>query len=55
MAENTTSGVFIWFIDTRYHFIQSHVEDSFVKVVFVRTDDNINVDIFTRNVNNKIY
>jgi sugar/nucleoside kinase (ribokinase family) len=40
MAENASSGVRTRHIDTRNHFISEHVEDGFVKIVFVKTDEN---------------
>ena len=50
MAENSSSGVRTRHIDTRYHFIREHVEDGFIKIIFVRKNDN-DPDIFTKNVN----
>jgi hypothetical protein len=40
MAENPFSGVRTRHIDTRYHFIREHVEDGFIKIIFVKTNDN---------------
>jgi hypothetical protein len=54
MAENASSGVCTRHIDTRYHFIQEHIEDGFIQIVFVRTSNN-NADIFTKNVNKETY
>jgi hypothetical protein len=38
--------------DSRNHFIREHVEDSFIKIIFVRTNEN-DADIFIKNVNRK--
>ena len=54
MAENSSSGVRTRHIDTRYHFIREHIEDGFIKIVFVRSCENVG-DIFTKNVNKEIY
>jgi hypothetical protein len=54
MAENANSGVRTRHINTRYHFIREHVEDVFIKIVFVKTDDN-DSDLFTKNVNKYTY
>jgi Reverse transcriptase (RNA-dependent DNA polymerase) len=54
MAENSSSGVRTRYIDTRYHFIREHIEDGFIKIVFVRSCENVG-DIFTQNVNKEIY
>jgi hypothetical protein len=54
MVENTSSGVCTRHIDTRYYFIQEHIEDGFIQVVFVRTSEN-DADIFTKNVNKETY
>ena len=54
MAENSSSGVRTRYTDTRYHVIREHVEDGFIKIVFVQTDDN-DAEIFTKNVNKEMY
>jgi hypothetical protein len=54
MAGNASSGVKTRYIDTRYHFIREHVEDDFIKILFVKTDDN-DSDLFTNNVNKDTY
>jgi hypothetical protein len=40
MAENASAGVRTRHNDTRYHYIREHVEDSFIKILFVKTSDN---------------
>ena len=54
MAENSSSGVRKRHIDTRYFFIHEHMEDGFIKIVFVRTDDD-DTDIFTKDMNRETY
>ena len=49
MAENASSGVQTRHIDTRHHFICEHIEDGFIMVIFVRTEE-IDADIITNNV-----
>jgi hypothetical protein len=50
MAENPSSGVCTRHIDTWYYFICDHEEDGFIKIIFVRKNEN-NTNIFTGNVN----
>jgi hypothetical protein len=54
MAENASSGVRIRQIDTRDHLIRDHIEDGFINIVFVKTDDN-DSDFFTKNVIKNTY
>jgi hypothetical protein len=54
MAENPSSGVRTRHVNTRYHFICEHVEDRFIKIIFVRTNKN-GADILTKNVNKETY
>jgi hypothetical protein len=41
-------------VDTRYHFVREFVEEGFVKIIFVRSEDNIS-DPFTKNTPGNIY
>jgi hypothetical protein len=54
MPKNASSVVRTRHIDTRYHFIRDHVEDSFIKIIFVKTDDN-DAEIFTNSFNKDTY
>jgi hypothetical protein len=54
MAENSSSGVRTRHVDMRYHFVQEHIVDEFIKVVFVKSDEN-NADLFTKNVSKDAY
>jgi hypothetical protein len=40
MAENDSSGFHTMHNCTRYHFIREHLEDSFIKIVFIGASDN---------------
>jgi hypothetical protein len=54
MAENVSSGVQTKHIDTKYHFIQEHMEDEFIKLCFVKSSEN-KADLFTKNVSRESY
>jgi hypothetical protein len=54
MAENVCSGVRTRHIDTSYHFTREHVEDGFIKIVFVKIEDNYS-DLFSKNFNKDTY
>jgi hypothetical protein len=54
MTENPSSGVRTRHIDTWYHFNREHLDDGFIEIVFVITNDN-DADIFTKNVNKETY
>jgi hypothetical protein len=51
---NLSSGVHTRHVDSRYHFIQEHIEDGFIQIVFVKSCDN-DADLFTKNVSKDIY
>ena len=38
------------YLDTKYHFVRDYVENGVVKVVYIKTEDNL-ADPFTKNVN----
>ena len=54
MAENTSTSPRTKHLDLRYRFITEFIEDGFIKILFVKTDDNIS-DPFTKNVSSAIY
>jgi hypothetical protein len=54
MAENSSSGVRTRHVDTRYHFVQEHIVDEFIKVVFVKSVEN-DANLFTKNVSMDAY
>jgi hypothetical protein len=39
-------------VDIRYHFVREMIDENFLSVKFVPTDQNI-ADIFTKNLDNK--
>jgi hypothetical protein len=54
MAENATATAWTKHVDAQYHFVREHIIDEFVKVVFVKSEDN-KADMFTKNVANDLY
>jgi hypothetical protein len=54
MAENVSVSQRTKHIDLRARFINQYVEDGFVKIIFVRTTENLS-DGFTKNVSGEIY
>lgn len=54
MAENVTTSQRTRHVDIRYNFVREFVEDGFIDIVFVRTDENLS-DGFTKNVTGDIY
>ena len=41
-------------IEARYHYVRGYVEDGVVKIIFVRSDENL-ADIFTKSVSKEIF
>jgi hypothetical protein len=54
MSENVSASSRTKHIDIRYHFVREFVADKFIKIIFVRTDENVS-DGFTKNVSGDIY
>ena len=54
MAENVTATNRSRHVDARYHFVREFIFDGFIKVIFVRTDQN-SADPFTKNTTSAIY
>jgi hypothetical protein len=54
MAENASTSVRTRHVDTRYHFVRELIEDGFIRIIFVKTDEN-DADLFTKNVNRETY
>ena len=54
MSENTLTSGHTKHIDIRYRFVNEMVIDGFLKIVFVKTKENV-ADIFTKNVTSKTY
>ena len=49
MLENVTTSNCTKHVDIRYNYVKEFVEDGFIEIVFVRSEDN-HADIFTKNV-----
>jgi hypothetical protein len=54
MSENVSASSRTKHIDIRYNFVREFVADKFIKIIFVRTEENIS-DVFTKNVSGDIY
>ena len=54
MTENTTTSTRTKHVDTRYHFVKEFIDENFLKIVFVRSEDN-DADIFTKNTSGDIF
>jgi hypothetical protein len=54
IAKNASPGDRTRHIGSSYHLIREHIEYGFIKIVFVKTDDN-DSDLFTKNFNKDTY
>ena len=54
MAENVTTSQRTRHVDIRYNYVREFVEDKFLKIIFVKTSENLS-DGFTKNVSGDIY
>ena len=54
MSENVTTSNWTKHVDVRYNYVKEYVEDGFIEIVFVRSEDN-RADVFTKNVSKDIY
>jgi hypothetical protein len=54
MSENSSTSSRTKHVDTRYHFVREFVEEGFVKIIFVRSEDN-NSDPFIKITPGNIY
>ncbi len=54
MMENASTSGRTRHVDIRYHYVREYIEDDFIKIVFVRTKDNLS-DEMTKNVTGEIY
>ena len=53
MSENITASNRTKHVDIRFHFVNEMVEQGFIEVIFIRTNENL-ADIFTKNVNTEL-
>ena len=54
MSENVSATARTRHVDTRYHFVREFIADGFLRVIFVRSADNV-ADPFTKNVTGDVY
>ena len=54
MAENITTSSRAKHLDLRARYITEFIDDGFVKIIFVKTTENLS-DWFTKNVSSLIY
>ena len=54
MSKNTSTSGRTKHVDIRYRYVNEMVMDGFLKIVFVKTKENV-ADLFTKNVTSKVY
>ena len=54
MSKNTSTSGRTKHVDIRYWYINEMIIDGFLKIVFVKTKENL-ADIFTKNVTSEVY
>ena len=54
MSENTSTSGRTKHVDIRYRYVNKMVIDGFLKIVFVKTKENV-ADIFSKNVTSEVY
>ena len=54
MSENTSTSGRTKHVDIHYRYVNEMVMDEFLKIVFVKTKENV-VDIFTKNITSEVY
>ena len=54
MSENTSTSGRTKHVDIRYQYVNEMVMDGFLKIVFVKTKENV-ADVFTKNVTSEVY
>jgi hypothetical protein len=54
MSENASTSSQTRHVDIRYHFVREYVEDGFIRIIFVCSEENL-ADEFTKNVTGNIY
>ncbi len=54
MSENVSVSQRTKHVDVRYRFVQEFVVDGFIKVVFVKSEDN-DADLFTKNLGGELH
>ena len=54
ITENASATARTKHVDIRYHYVREFIMNGFIKIIFVKSDQNKS-DIFTKNVSNEIY
>ena len=54
ISENVSTGSRTRHIDIRHHFFRQFVEEGFIKIIFVRSEENL-ADGFMKNICAEIY
>ena len=54
MNENTLTSVRTKHVDICYRYVNEMIIDGFLKIVFVKTKENV-AEIFTKNVTSEVY
>ena len=54
MSENVSTSSRTRHVDIRYHYVREFVEDGFIKITFVKSEENI-ADGFTKNITGSLY
>jgi len=54
LSENATTSGRTKHVDTRYHYVHEYIEGKFIKIIFVRSEDN-DSDIFTKNTSGELH
>jgi hypothetical protein len=54
MAENVTATKLTRHVDARYHYVREFIEEGFMKIIFVNSDEN-KADGFTKNMKTEFY
>ena len=54
MLENVTTSQRTRHVDIRYKFVREFIEDKFLKIIFVKTMNNLS-DGMTKNITREIY
>jgi histone deacetylase 1/2 len=54
MADNSSASSRTKHMDTRYHFVREFVEENFIKIIFVKSSENV-ADGYTKNTSGDIY
>ena len=54
LSKNLSTSQRTKHIDVRYNFVREFVEEGFIKIIFVKSEEN-HADIFTKNANREVF